>query len=651
MAGKKNKNKTAAWKFPFLTTILFLFVASMPACDSAQTKPKTESVEKYQAQFDEIYKLIYEDPALARERSQEILDGLSMEDKKSRIKSLKYIGSSYALETKYPEAIQFYNEALSIAAEIDYHFEIGNLNNNLGTIYNEFGNYKSAYLYFITALDHYKLSGNTEKRSGTLNNIGLTYLNLGNSKKALGYFEQALETMEIQDPIMRSTILNNIAISKVNLKQVEEAMKTLHRSIELSEKSNNQYGLCISYQIKGNFYLSEEKKDEAFIAYHKSLDIAENAGLYHQSVVSKTGIARVLLSQHKTDLALKAAEEVMQMADEKNSLVLIADAYRLLSSIYESTGEFEKSLVHFQKYIEAKEELNNNTVVNQIYDVELNHLNQLNKMQELELEKKELAIRNKNNLLFFVLSFFLLGMGGLYLAYRNHRHKQKVKLQATILELTKKKSNAAMEAEIMERKRIGRELHDSLGYLLSLAGLNASVLQKRKDISEAKKNELLNALMESIEEAFEEVRNISHNLAPSLLSEQGLKGALKNISDRVNQSNKLKMSFETFGLNHKPAGLTENVLYRTIQEIVNNTIKHAEAGELFIQIAQDTNQISLLSEDNGKGFDVDQLKDGSSFGLSHIKSWIENLNGTIHIDSKAGRGTIISILIPKEKQD
>src|SRR5690606_1850298 len=128
------------------------------------------------------------------------------------------------------------------------------------------------------------------------------------------------------------------------------------------------------------------------IAYHKSLDIAENAGLYHQSVVSKTGIARVLLSQHKTDLALKAAEEVMQMADEKNSLVLIADAYRLLSSIYESTGEFEKSLVHFQKYIEAKEELNNNTVVNQIYDVELNHLNQLNKMQELELEKKELAI-------------------------------------------------------------------------------------------------------------------------------------------------------------------------------------------------------------------------------------------------------------------
>jgi two-component system NarL family sensor kinase len=189
----------------------------------------------------------------------------------------------------------------------------------------------------------------------------------------------------------------------------------------------------------------------------------------------------------------------------------------------------------------------------------------------LELEKKEMAISNKNNLLLLMGIIFFLSLFGFYLAYRNHRHKQKVKLQSTILELTKKKSNAALEAEIQERKRIGQELHDSLGYLLSLAGLNASVLQKRKDISEEKKNELLKSLMESIDEAFDEVRNISHNLAPSLLSEQGLKGALKNISDRVNQSHKLKMSYDTFGLT-KVDDIIENVLYRTIQEIVNNTM-------------------------------------------------------------------------------
>jgi signal transduction histidine kinase len=142
------------------------------------------------------------------------------------------------------------------------------------------------------------------------------------------------------------------------------------------------------------------------------------------------------------------------------------------------------------------------------------------------------------------------------------------------------------------------------------------------------------------------VRTISHNLAPSLLSERGLKGALKNISDRVNQSAGLSMSFDTFGLNGTMSNLVENTLFRTIQEIVNNTIKHAGATHLFIQITQGTHEITLMAEDNGKGFNVDEIKKHSSYGLSNMKSRIENLNGTMFIDSNPGRGTIISIFIP-----
>ena len=140
--------------------------------------------------------------------------------------------------------------------------------------------------------------------------------------------------------------------------------------------------------------------------------------------------------------------------------------------------------------------------------------------------------------------------------------------------------------------------------------------------------------------------NISHNLAPSLLSERGLEGALKSISDRVNQSTKLTMSFDIFGLNEKLDNLIENTLFRTIQEIVNNTIKHADATKLFIQITQGNNEITLMAEDNGKGFNFNEIKEHSSFGLSHMKSRIENLKGTMFIDSNINRGTIISILIP-----
>ncbi|TVQ09084.1 MAG: hypothetical protein EA361_15890 [Bacteroidetes bacterium] len=152
--------------------------------------------------------------------------------------------------------------------------------------------------------------------------------------------------------------------------------------------------------------------------------------------------------------------------------------------------------------------------------------------------------------------------------------------------------------------------------------------------------------MRSVDEAFSEVRNISHNLAPSLLSERGLKGALKNLTDQVNQSHQLKMSFETFGLEGKLNSLVENTLFRAIQEILNNTIKHSNASQLSLQIAQGNNEITLMAEDNGIGFDLKNLNGHSGHGLTHMKTRIENLNGSIHIDSNPARGTIISIVIP-----
>ncbi|SDF21246.1 Signal transduction histidine kinase [Epilithonimonas hungarica] len=642
---RKQKNKRCFIFFQIITFLLVIFVVSCHSSD----KDEQDLSGSFKDQFEEIHKLVYEDPSLARQKSNKILQSISLQDEKSKIICLKYIGSSYAFETNYSEAIKYYKQSLDLADKINFYYEIANLNNNLGTIYNELGNYRSAYIYFIKALENYDLAGNQQKKTGTLNNIGLTYLNLNNQEKALGYFHKALHSSNSnKDTILASTILNNIAICNFSKKQMKLGLENLNRSIYLSEKTKNIYGTCVSYQILGNMFLTENKLDEAYETYSKSINIAKKANLIHLLAVSEIGISRVLLGQNRVEEALRYANDVMRVSIDKKSQSLKTDAYQLLSSIYEKKGDFQGSLKEYQNYVTAKEELNNNTVVNQIYDVEVDYLNQLNKMQQLELEKKELAISNKNIWLFFLSIMFLMIFGGLYLLYRNHQNKQEVKLQKTIIELTKKKSNAALEAEIQERKRIGRELHDSLGYLLSLAGLNASVLQKRKDISDEKKNELLNSLMESINDAFDEVRSISHNLAPSLLSEQGLKGALKNISDRVNQSNKLKMSFDTFGLNHKLDDLMENVLYRTLQEIVNNTIKHAEASELFIQIAKDNNQITLMAEDNGKGFDIESLKDKSSFGLSHIRSWIENLNGTIHIDSKLNRGTIISILIPIE---
>ncbi|MDP2688391.1 MAG: sensor histidine kinase [Aequorivita sp.] len=646
----RNKINTV-WRLVGPTIVTLLLIVGIISCNESAGPYLDHKTQKSasiaESTFEQIHSQVYDNPSAARMRSLSLLNSLEENDKISRIRLMKYIGSSYVFETNYPEAIKYYNEALREAESIHLYDEIANINNNLGTVFNESGSYTSAYIHFIAALDNYELAGKPEKKEGTHNNIGLTYLNINNHKKALEYFELALDTSaQPKNPILASTILNNIALCYSNENKRSEALENLNRSIALSKKHNNQYSLCISYKIMGDIYQKSGDFEKAFEAYTKSEGIAQEGQLFQQIAFAKTGLGRVLLERGNIIEAQKVGLEVLDMAEAKNSNLLKTDAHFLLSMIYRKKYDYQKSLEHFQQHVALKEELNNNTIVNQIYDVELKHLDQLNNMQQLEIDKKELAISNKNNLLFLLSLVFVLLLIGLYLVYRNHQHKQAAKLRGAVIEMNKKRSNAALEAEIRERKRIGQNLHDSLGYLLSLAGLQASVLHKKKNISDEKRTELINSLMESIDEAFNEVRNISHNLSPSLLSERGLKGALQNISNRVNQSSKLRMTFDTFGLDDDLNGLIENVLYRTLQEIVNNTLKHADASELFVQITQDEKEVNLIAEDNGKGFNYEMVKNNSGMGLANITSGIENLNGTIFIDAKAGRGAIISIIIP-----
>src|SRR5699024_5133567 len=127
--------------------------------------------------FNAIHRLLYKNPEFARQLSMADLDSIDGHDLKSKIALLKAIGSSYAFESEYSDAVTFYNQALSLAERIEFYKEIANINNNLGMIFNEIGNAKVAYTYYLTALDNYESANLPEKKVGTLNNIGVMFLN------------------------------------------------------------------------------------------------------------------------------------------------------------------------------------------------------------------------------------------------------------------------------------------------------------------------------------------------------------------------------------------------------------------------------------------------------------------------------------------
>jgi two-component system, NarL family, sensor kinase len=594
-----------------------------------------------------VFQLIHSNPSGARERAWQLLDSAGSRSPFLEAELLKHIGSSYLIEEVFAEALKYYTEALAKANASGNISQMADINNNIGVANRRIGNFKKALVHFHEALAYDEYLGNEKKMANTLGNVGLLYLNLENAEKAKSFSRRALDIFSAAgDSTGMASAYNNLSSIYSTAGDYGTALEYLSRAIALSEANHNHYNLCISHQSVGKIQLARRQPEDAIRSYTTSLELAEKINQSYHSIAAQLGIAQALLMQEATAPALDITLQAMEQARELNSLSLIIECHQTFSQIYRKLGDYHQSLLHYEQFVEARERLVNQNVIHQLYDFELDILNRANQLQQLELESKELAISKRNALLVFTILVFVLILGGLYLLYLNYSKDQRVKLQQTIIRLTEKKSHAAVEAEIQERKRIGQELHDGLGQLLSVAGLHISVLQQKKEMPESRRLELLDAAMQSVDEAFMEVRNISHNLAPSLLSERGLEGALKNLADQVNQSKKLHMEFETFGLNGKLNSLVENTLFRAIQEILNNTIKHSSASALHIQIAQGTHEITLMAEDNGSGFEMEKVRQSPGHGLTQMKSRIENLNGSIHVDSSPARGTIISIVIP-----
>ncbi len=192
---------------------------------------------------------------------------------------------------------------------------------------------------------------------------------------------------------------------------------------------------------------------------------------------------------------------------------------------------------------------------------------------------------------------------------------------------------------------VGRNLHDGVGQMMSGVKINLSVFQD--NLHNLPEEELLqfDNILGLVDESCKEVRAISHNMMPNALLKAGLSSAVHDFLNKID-SKVLEVNLYTEGLNERLNTGIETVLYRVIQECVNNTIKHAEAKRLDISIIKDEEGISATIEDNGKGFDTTTTDIFEGIGLKNIRTRVQYLKGTVDFDSAIGRGTVVTIQIP-----
>lgn len=201
--------------------------------------------------------------------------------------------------------------------------------------------------------------------------------------------------------------------------------------------------------------------------------------------------------------------------------------------------------------------------------------------------------------------------------------------------------NAVFETQETERKRLAEDLHDSVGQVLSAIKLNLHRLDKINE-HESPKN-LLADTRQLTDECIQEIRNIIHNVLPPVLTDFGLIDALQALCDKLAQNTDIKITFIKNLADERFPSEIELTLYRMAQELFGNAVKHSGASAIQLLLTREGTALEMSFSDNGKGFDMDNVKHG--FGLKNLQSRAQLINGKLHTYTKLLNGTLTTIKV------
>lgn len=437
-------------------------------------------------------------------------------------------------------------------------------------------------------------------------------------------------------------------------KAISYVEQSLQGSIELEDKQEELQIRLLIIELFGKLGNVERVVEQGLY----TIQLEESYGLELVSPNIHHVIASNLYMDNQNKIALEYAELAKQKISSNTQLA--QQNYELLASLYHEIGQNEKAYdasiasntIRTDLYNQEKYALSNQLAVKyQTYEKEkeIRDLEQDNELKEFILDQRTrlFLILGSILLLFTIGAFYLYRLQKQKLAARNLITKQQEEIsEQKINELENslkiKNLKAMVNGQEAERTRIAADLHDSLGGMLSTLKLQFDSLQI--DHAHLSSDPDYHKIMTLIDEACTDIRDIARNLKPNALEKLGLTAALKDLINRYNSRGILDISLHVNQVDGILNDESKLHVYRIIQELLNNALKHAKAAEIDVQVNKNDHELLIMVEDNGIGFDEDVVQKG--LGLGNLQSRVNLLKGEINIDSVPEQGTSVVVHIP-----
>lgn len=515
---------------------------------------------------------------------------------------------------------------------------------------------------YIRANQYYEKIGDLKQSNVIKRYLAERYSKSGFLQESLGLYREVLNYYQsIKDSLMQARLHYDISKVLAVRADMEESLNSLQRAITLNESIQDTSLMVNILLDKVSKYILLNERDSALITSTLAFDISSDADNKKQIAKSLFYIGYINMKDVQFKKAIKYLEKSVEINPALPYDSDRRETYKNLIKAYENIDDFEKSLMFSKKYVAINDSILNRDRITSINNLSIKHQSyEKNKeIQLLELENQNVNQKNimQRNVLYFVAGGFGLLLIALYYIIRFYSQKirteniintQQHKIdQQKIKELEDTMQINNMQSMIIgqerERERIAKDLHDSLGGLLSTVKLQfdqfKSTLSGKQDSKEYYK------AADLLDSAVEEVRVISRNLQPGALSKLGLIPAINDLINRFDGDNYPTVFFQHYNLPLKISEMVGLNIYRIIQELMNNTIKYADASEVLIQLNYKDGDLYVQYEDDGVGFNINNLN-ARGMGLENIEYRVRYLKGRMSIETKEGDGVSYFIKIP-----
>lgn len=513
----------------------------------------------------------------------------------------------------------------------------------VGVIHSLKGDYKKSLSTYFEILKIFEHKKDSFAMASTLNSIGNIYGKMDKYDKAIENYSRANEIF-IKKNKKRdiSNAYQNIGEIYIRKKDTIAAKENMKKSLLIAKEINEPYAKATALFGLGRIYLRSQPK-RSLEYFKESESILENIQYNSLKIKVYRDLGHYYRNNQNIEKAVIYYNKALALAEELDELPPKEEILEGLSFIYESKNQFRKAYNYQSKYIIVKDSLFNMETTKELnllqtrFETEKKDKEII--QQQLQLQKTESELQKEKaqtNYLTGIATFLLVGSILIWFLFQQRQKHKNQEIVTLKREHQIKTLETLIEGEEKERFRIAKELHDGVNGDLSAIKYKLSALLEMN-------NTVIKEAIIMIDKSCNQVRAISHNLVPPSLENFNLIEAVEEYCGKSDGSHSENITFQHLGEDANMSKKEEINIFRIIQELVTNSIKHANATEINVQISCRNKVMQITVEDNGKGFDKEKVE-GKGIGLINIQSRIDYLHGTMDlISNNQGTSTTIEI--------